>query len=150
MGVHTSRMFISGWFLGRYSGFASALDFCLVNNISNAWSSLYDTLRAAILWYHTWLVPVSEISSHYRCCYLILNPLRIVDVANHTYQTQNKGLYIPHKFYGYSVYTLTVFNGVYNKQGKVDYCAQQSEVQTVTRQDTKSTTQQVSSLSLSG
>ena len=44
----------------------------------------------------------------------------LVDVLNHTDQTWIKGLYIPHMVSGYSVYTSTVFNSVYNKQGKED------------------------------
>ena len=44
----------------------------------------------------------------------------LVDVANYTDPTQTKGLYIPRKFSGYSVYTSTFFNDVYTKQGKVD------------------------------
>ena len=71
-----------------------------------------------------------------------------VDVANHTYRTQTKGFYITCKVSVYPVYTSTVFNGVYTKQGKVDQRAQQSQVQTVTRQNTKSTTQRVRSVSL--
>ena len=81
--------------------------------------------------------------------YRVLKRGHLVEVANHTYQTRNRGLYIPRKVSGYSVYTSTVFNGVYTKQVNVDYRAQQSQVQTVTRRDTKSTTQKVSSLSLS-
>ena len=77
-------------------------------------------------------------SSCYRCHYLILDPLRLIDVTNHTDQTQTKGLYITRKVYGYSVYTSTVFKGVYTKQGKVDYGAQQSQLKTVTRQNTNS------------
>ena len=50
----------------------------------------------------------------------MLDPLRLVDDANHTDQTQNKGLYIPRKVSGYSVYTSTVFNVVYTKQCEVD------------------------------
>ena len=46
----------------------------------------------------------------------MLDPLRLVDVANHTDRTRTKGLYIPRKVYGYSVYTSTVFNGVYTKK----------------------------------
>ena len=45
---------------------------------------------------------------------------RLVGVANHTDQTRTKGFYIPCKVSGYSVYTSTVFNGFYTKQGKVD------------------------------
>ena len=71
----------------------------------------------------------------------MLDPLRLVNVANHTNRTRTKGLYTPRKFSGYPVYTSAVSNGVYTKQGKVDYRAQQSQVQTVTRQNTKSTTQ---------
>ena len=44
----------------------------------------------------------------------------LVDVANYTDPTQTKGLYIPRKFSGYSVYTSTFFNDVYTKQGKED------------------------------
>ena len=94
--------------------------FCLVNTISNVWSSLYDPLCAIVLCYHPSLVPVSETSSRYLCCYIMLDPLRLVDVANHTNLTWTKGLYIPRKLSRYSVYTSTVFNGVYSKQGKVD------------------------------
>ena len=50
----------------------------------------------------------------------MLDPLRLVDVANQKDRTQTKGLYIPLKIYGYSVYTSTIFNGVYTEQGKVD------------------------------
>ena len=71
----------------------------------------------------------------------MLDPLRIVGVVNHTDQTRTKGLYIPRKISWYPVYTSTVFNGVYTKQGKVDYRAQQSQVQNVARLNTKSTTQ---------
>ena len=44
---------------------------------------------------------------------------RFVDVANHIDLTQTKGLYIPSKVSGYSVYTSNFFNGVYTEQGKV-------------------------------
>ena len=50
----------------------------------------------------------------------MLDTLRLVDVANHTDLNRTKGLYIPRKFSGYLVYTSTVFDGVYNKEGKVD------------------------------
>ena len=120
LGVRTSRIFIFGWFLGGDSVFSSAIYFCLLNTISNLWSSLYDLLRAIVLYYCPWLVPVSETSSHYRCCYLMLDPLRLVNVANHIDLTQTKGFYNPCKFSGYPVSTSTVFNGVYTKQGKVD------------------------------
>ena len=50
----------------------------------------------------------------------MLDPLRLFDVTNHTDQNRTKGLYIPRKVSEYSVYTSTVFNGVYTKQGKVD------------------------------
>ena len=50
----------------------------------------------------------------------MLDPLRLVNIENHKGQTRTKGLYIPCKFSVYSVYTSTVFNGVYTKQGKVD------------------------------
>ena len=50
----------------------------------------------------------------------MLDTLRLVDVENHTDQTLTKGLYIPLKIYGYSVYTSTIFIGVYTEQGKVD------------------------------
>ena len=72
--------------------------------------------------------------------YLMLDPLCLVNVANHTYQNRTKGLYIPCKVSGYSVYTSTVFNVVYNEHGKVDYHAQKSQVQTVIRRNTKSKT----------
>ena len=42
-----------------------------------------------------------------------------VDVTNHIDRTKTKGLYIPRKVPGYSVYTSTIFKGVYNEQGKV-------------------------------
>ena len=74
--VRSLHIFVPGWVLGLDSGFAPALTFCLVNTISNAWSS-----------------------------YQMPDLLRIGDVANHTDQTWTKGLYIPRKFYGYSVYT---------------------------------------------
>ena len=80
----------------------------------------------------------------------MLDPLRLVDVENHTDQTQTKGLYIPRKVSVYSVYTSTVFSSAYTKQGKVDYHNLQSLVQTVTRQNMNSTTQKARSLSLSG
>ena len=51
----------------------------------------------------------------------MLDLLHLVDVEDHTDQTQTKGLRIPRKVYGYSVYTSIVFNGVYTEQGKVDY-----------------------------
>ena len=50
----------------------------------------------------------------------MLDQLRLINVTNHTDQTQTKGLYIPRKVSGYSVYTSTVLNGVYTEQGKVD------------------------------
>ena len=50
----------------------------------------------------------------------MMDPLRLVDIVNHADQTRTKGFYIPRKVSGYSVYTSTVFNGVYTKQGKVD------------------------------
>ena len=139
--VHTSRIFISGWVLGGYSGLASALYFCLVNTISDVLSSLYDPLCAIVLWCRPWLVPFSETSSHYRCCYLILGLFRLVDITKHTYWNQTKGLYILRKLSRYSVYTSTSFNGVYTQQGKVYKRAQQSQVKTLTRKNTKSTTQ---------
>ena len=74
----------------------------------------------------------------------------LIDVKNHTYQILTKGLYIPCKVSLHSVYTLTVFKGVYKKEGKVYYHAQQSKVQTITRQNTSSATQKVRGLSLSG
>ena len=120
LGVRTSCIVVSGWVLGGNSGFVSALDFCMFNTIYYTWSSLYDPLRDIILWYRPWFVPVPQMSSHYWCCYLMLDLLHFVDVANHTYQTHTKGLYIPCKLFGYSVYTSTVFNIVYTKKGKVD------------------------------
>ena len=75
LGVRTSRIFISGWILGGDSGLASALDFCLVNTISNAWYPLYDPLHAIALCYCPWLVPVSETSSHDWCRYLMLKKI---------------------------------------------------------------------------
>ena len=87
LGVCTSRIFISGWVLEGDSGFSSDLDFFLVDTISNAWSSLYDPLHAIVLCYCTWIVTVSETYSHYRCRYIMLDPLRLINVANHTYQT---------------------------------------------------------------
>ena len=45
----------------------------------------------------------------------MLDTLRLVDVANHTDQTQTKGLYIPRKVLGCSVYTSTVINSVYTE-----------------------------------
>ena len=45
---------------------------------------------------------------------------------------------------------LNFFNGVYTKQVKENYRAQQSQGKTVPRQNTKSSTQKVRSLSLSG
>ena len=80
----------------------------------------------------------------------MLYPLRLINVANHTDRTRTKGLYIPSKVSGYSVYNSTVFNDVYTKQDKLDYHAQQAQVQNVTRQNTKSTTQEASIISLSG
>ena len=71
----------------------------------------------------------------------MLDTFRLVDVANDTDKTQTKGLYICRKFSGYSVYTSTFSNGGYTEQGKVDYSAQQSHMETVTVQNTKSTTQ---------
>ena len=44
----------------------------------------------------------------------------LVNVANHTDQTRTKGLYIPSNVSEYSVYTSTVFNGVYTEQFEVD------------------------------
>ena len=126
------------------------LIFFMVNNISNARSSLYDPLHAIVMCYRPWLVPVYDIYSHYWWYYLMLDPLRLVNFANHTDQTWTKGLYIPIKVSGFSVYTSTVFNSVYTKQGKADYCAHQSQVQTITIQNTKSINQRLSSLSLSG
>ena len=120
LGVCTSCIFVSGWVLGGDSWFSPALSFFLVNTISNAWSSLYDPLRAIFLWYCPWLVPVSEMSSHYRCCYLMLDMLRLVDVSNHTDQTRTRVFYIPRKVSGYSIYTSNVFNGVYTEQVKED------------------------------
>ena len=64
------------------------------------WAKMYK--KSTVYWYG-----VSKRVSH-------------VDVANHTYRTQTKVLYIFRKVYGYSVYTSTVFNGVYTKKGKVD------------------------------
>ena len=84
LGVHTSRIFVSGWFIRQDYGFATALDFYLLNTISNAWSSLYDPLHAIFLCYCPWLVPVSEMSSNYRCFRLMLDPLCLINVANHT------------------------------------------------------------------
>ena len=52
--------------------------------------------------------------------YVVSKRGRLVNVANHTYLTRTKGLYIPRKVSGYSVYTSTVYNGVYTEQGKVD------------------------------
>ena len=49
----------------------------------------------------------------------MLDPLRRVDVGNYIDQTQTKGIYVPRKVSEYSVYTSTVFNSVYTKQGKV-------------------------------
>ena len=94
------------------------------------WSKIYEKLHSVLIW----------------------SPQRgrLVNVANYTDKTWTKGLYIPRKVSGYSVYTSTFWNGVYTKQGKVDYHAQQSQLQTVTRRNTKSTTQKVSSLLLSG
>ena len=111
LGVRTSCIFISVWVIGGDYGFASALDFCLVNTRSNSWSF-----------------------------YLMLDLWRLFNVANHTDWNLTKVLYIPRKFSGYSVYTLTIFNGAYTKQVMVHYLSQQSQVQTVTRQNTKSTT----------
>ena len=119
LGLRTSRIFVSSWVLGGDSVFAPAISFFLVNTISNSWSSLYDPLRAILLCDRTWLFPVSEMSSHYRCRYLMLDPLRLIDVANHTDLNWIKGLHIPRKVSVYSVYTSTVFNGVYTKQSKV-------------------------------
>ena len=42
------------------------------------------------------------------------------DIANHTDQNRTKELYITRKVSLYSVYTSTVFNGVYTEEGKVD------------------------------
>ena len=120
LGVCNSRIYFSGWVLGVDSGFAPALDFYLLNTISNAWSSLYDPLHFIVLCYHPLLVPVTEMSTHYWCRYLMLDPYLIIEVANHIYRTQTKGLYIPSKVSVYSVNTSTVFNGVYTKQGNVD------------------------------
>ena len=39
-------------------------------------------------------------------------------------EIDEKGFYIPGKVSGYSVYISTVFNGVYTKQGNVEYCDQ--------------------------
>ena len=50
----------------------------------------------------------------------MLDLLRLVDVAYHTDIIQTKVLYIPRKVSGYSVYTSTILNGIYTKQGKVD------------------------------
>ena len=94
--------------------------FFLVNTISNSSSLIYDPLRAIVLSYISWLVHVSEISSHYRCHYIMLDMLRLVNVTNHIYWTRTKGLYIPCKLFVYSVYNSTVYNGVYTKQLKVD------------------------------
>ena len=58
--------------------------FFLLNNISNVWSSLYHPFRVILLLYCPWLVPVSEIYSHYRCHYLMFDQLCLVDVTNHT------------------------------------------------------------------
>ena len=66
------------------------------------------------------IVPDLFLSYHYRCRYLILDPLRLIDVANQTYQTRTKGLYISRNVSVYSVYTSNIFNGVYTEQGKVD------------------------------
>ena len=77
-------------------------------------------LHAIVLRYHPWLVPVYEMASQYRCRDLMLDLLRLVDVANHTIWTQTKGLYINREVSGYSVYTSTIFNGVYTEHGKVD------------------------------
>ena len=41
---------------------------------------------------------------------------RLIDVANHTYRNQTKGLYITRKVSGYSVYTSTIFSGSYKEQ----------------------------------
>ena len=76
----------------------------------------------------------------------MLDSLRLVKVANHTDQNRTKGFFIPRKLSRYSVYTSTVLNGVYVKQGKIDYRAQKSQVQTLTRQNTKSTTQTLGSI----
>ena len=51
-------LFLAGFF-GVDSIFAPALAFCLVNTISNAWSSLYHPFRVIVLLYCPWLVPVS-------------------------------------------------------------------------------------------
>ena len=77
LGVSNSRIFISGWVLWGDSRFAPDLNFCLVNTISNVWSSLYYPLRFIVLCYRPWLVLVSEMSSHYQCCYLMLDMLRL-------------------------------------------------------------------------
>ena len=50
----------------------------------------------------------------------MLDPLRLIDVSNHTDQTQTKGFYNSRKVSEYSVYTATFFNGVYSEKGKVD------------------------------
>ena len=44
----------------------------------------------------------------------------LVDVTNYIDKILTKGLYIACKVSGYSVYTSTVFSGVYTKQDKVD------------------------------
>ena len=50
----------------------------------------------------------------------MLGPLLLVDVTNHIDQTRTKGLYIPRKACVYSVYTSTIFNSFYTKEGKID------------------------------
>ena len=72
----------------------------LVRITGMEWAKIYE--KSTVYWY------VVSKSGH------------LVDVANHTYRTQTKGFYIPRKIPGYSVYTSTVFNSVYTKQGKVD------------------------------
>ena len=52
--------------------------------------------------------------------YGVPKKVHLVDVANHTDRTWTKGLYIICKVSEYSVYTSTVFNGVYTKQGRLD------------------------------
>ena len=79
----TSRKFVPNWVLGGDYGFVPALDFCLVNSIYNAWSS-----------------------------YIMLDPLLLANVNNHTDPTRTKGLYISFKLSRYSVQTSTVFNCV--------------------------------------
>ena len=64
----------------------------------------------------------------------------LVNIANHTDQTWTKGVYIPRKFSGYSVYTSTVFNGVVpNKLGRLALPTVTSE--NLHQKNTKSTTQ---------